>query len=56
MNDCVRRLQDVVFSENFLYLVFDYMDLDLKKHMESVVRVGMPPDLIKVSIPCPFVV
>ena len=56
MNDCVRRLQDVVFSRNLLYLVFDYMDLDLKKYMESVDPVGMPPELIKVSIPCPFVV
>jgi hypothetical protein len=33
-----------------------YMDLNLKKYMESVDPVGMPPELIKVSIPCPFVV
>ncbi|OIW18960.1 hypothetical protein TanjilG_09154 [Lupinus angustifolius] len=29
------RLQDVVHSERRLYLVFEYLDLDLKKHMDS---------------------
>ncbi|KAK7822757.1 cell division control protein 2 like protein a [Quercus suber] len=29
------RLQDVVHSEKRLYLVFEYLDLDLKKHMDS---------------------
>ncbi|XP_056166503.1 uncharacterized protein LOC130137927 [Syzygium oleosum] len=28
-------LQDVVHSERCLYLVFEYLDLDLKKHMDS---------------------
>ena len=31
----VDRLQDVVHSEKRLYLVFEYLDLDLKKHMDS---------------------
>ncbi|KAG5040633.1 hypothetical protein JHK85_013109 [Glycine max] len=29
------RLQDVVHDEKSLYLVFEYLDLDLKKHMDS---------------------
>ncbi|KAI3409583.1 Protein kinase domain-containing protein [Psidium guajava] len=29
------KLQDVVHSERRLYLVFEYLDLDLKKHMDS---------------------
>lgn len=29
------KLQDVVHSEKRLYLVFEYLDLDLKKHMDS---------------------
>jgi cyclin-dependent kinase 2 len=36
-------LQDVVHSEKRLYLVFEYLDLDLKKHMDS------SPDLAKDS-------
>jgi hypothetical protein len=39
----------VVHSENRLYLVFDYLDQDLKKYMDSVDPAGMPPDLVKVS-------
>ncbi|EXC46561.1 Cell division control protein 2-like protein [Morus notabilis] len=29
------RLEDVVHSEKRLYLVFEYLDLDLKKHMDT---------------------
>ena len=29
------RLYDVVHSENLLYLVFEFLDLDLKSHMDS---------------------
>ncbi|BAS76728.1 cyclin-dependent kinase A-2 isoform X1 [Oryza sativa Japonica Group] len=29
------RLQDVVHKEKCIYLVFEYLDLDLKKHMDS---------------------
>ena len=46
---CAARLQDVVHSENRLYLVFEYLDQDLKKYMESVDPAGMPAALIKVS-------
>lgn len=31
----IGRLQDVVHSEKRLYLVFEYLDLDLKKHMDT---------------------
>eukprot|EP01047_Picozoa_sp_COSAG01_P117094 COSAG01_NODE_45764_length_406_cov_1.296417_2_plen_66_part_01 len=41
-------MQDVVHSENRLYLVFEYLDQDLKKYMESVDPEGMPPMLIRV--------
>eukprot|EP01045_Picozoa_sp_COSAG04_P024527 COSAG04_NODE_3071_length_3200_cov_2.336021_3_plen_90_part_00 len=41
------RLHDVIHSENRLYLVFEYLDQDLKKHMDSVPG-GMSPQLIKV--------
>ena len=44
---CVLRLHDVIHSENRLYLVFEYLDQDLKKHMDSVPG-GMSPNLIKV--------
>lgn len=43
------RLQDVVHSENRLYLVFEYLDLDLKKHMDSCPDFAKDPRLIKVS-------
>eukprot|EP01045_Picozoa_sp_COSAG04_P009164 COSAG04_NODE_524_length_13127_cov_18.191511_20_plen_54_part_00 len=38
----------MVHSENRLYLVFEYLDQDLKKYMESVDPAGMPAALIKV--------
>ncbi|KAJ4950367.1 hypothetical protein NE237_027199 [Protea cynaroides] len=41
------RLQDVVHSEKRLYLVFEYLDLDLKKHMDSCPEFGKDPRLIK---------
>ena len=43
------RLQDVVHSEKRLYLVFEYLDLDLKKHMDSCPEFSKDPRLIKVS-------
>ncbi|PPE00280.1 hypothetical protein GOBAR_DD02694 [Gossypium barbadense] len=42
------RLQDVVHSEKRLYLVFEYLDLDLKKHMDSCPEFGKDPRIIKV--------
>ncbi|CAL5359181.1 unnamed protein product [Camellia sinensis] len=44
------RLQDVVHSEKRLYLVFEYLDLDLKKHMDSCPEFSKDPRLIKVTI------
>lgn len=43
------RLQDVVHSEKRLYLVFEYLDLDLKKHMDSCPEFSKDPCLVKVS-------
>ncbi len=31
----VNSLQDVVHHDDRLYLVFEYLDLDLKKHMDQ---------------------
>ncbi|MFQ6619012.1 hypothetical protein Gotur_001397, partial [Gossypium turneri] len=48
-SDCTLgdRLQDVVHSEKRLYLVFEYLDLDLKKHMDSCPEFGKDPRMIK---------
>ena len=43
------RLQDVVHSEKRLYLVFEYLDLDLKKHMDSSPEFTKDPRQVKVS-------
>jgi cyclin-dependent kinase 2 len=40
-------LQDVVHSERRLYLVFEYLDLDLKKHMDTCPDLAKDPRLIK---------
>lgn len=45
----VHRLQDVVHSEKRLYLVFEYLDLDLKKHMDSSPDFAKDLHMIKVS-------
>ncbi|URD80615.1 Cell division control protein 2 [Musa troglodytarum] len=41
-------LQDVVHSEKRIYLVFEYLDLDLKKHMDSCPELAKDPRLVKV--------
>ncbi|KZV42016.1 cell division control 2 isoform 1 [Dorcoceras hygrometricum] len=41
------RLKDVVHSEKRLYLVFEYLDLDLKKHMDSCPEFFQNPHLVK---------
>ena len=46
----VHRLQDVVHSEKRLYLVFEYLDLDLKKHMDSSPEFAKDPRQVKVSV------
>ncbi|CAI0440392.1 unnamed protein product, partial [Linum tenue] len=43
------RLQDVVHSEKRLYLVFEYLDLDLKKHMDSSPEFAKDPSIVKVQ-------
>ncbi|RWW27513.1 hypothetical protein BHE74_00019955, partial [Ensete ventricosum] len=44
------RLHDVVHSEKSIYLVFEYMDMDLKKHMDSHPEFFKDRRLIKVRI------
>ncbi|OIT32130.1 cell division control protein 2 homolog A-like isoform X1 [Nicotiana tabacum] len=44
------RLQDVVHSEKRLYLVFEYLDLDLKKHMDSSPEFSKDPRLVKMFL------
>lgn len=44
------RLLDVVHSEMKLYLVFEYLNQDLKKYMDSCPSSGITSSLIKVSI------
>ncbi|XP_047341655.1 cell division control protein 2 homolog A isoform X1 [Impatiens glandulifera] len=41
------RLQDVVHSERRLYLVFEYLDLDLKKHMDTCPEFYKDPSHVK---------
>ncbi|WOL10583.1 cell division control protein [Canna indica] len=41
------RLQDVVHSERRIYLVFEYLDLDLKKHMDSCPELAKDSRLVK---------
>ncbi|XP_019613562.1 PREDICTED: cyclin-dependent kinase 2-like [Branchiostoma belcheri] len=41
------RLLDVVHSEKKLYLVFEYLNLDLKKYMDSAPPSGLPSELVK---------
>jgi hypothetical protein len=45
-----QRLLDIVHSDTKLYLVFEYLDLDLKRYMDKVGDgEGMGPDIVKVS-------
>uniref|UniRef100_A0A0D9Z194 Protein kinase domain-containing protein n=1 Tax=Oryza glumipatula TaxID=40148 RepID=A0A0D9Z194_9ORYZ len=41
------RLHDVIHSEKRIYLVFEYLDLDLKKFMDSCPEFAKNPTLIK---------
>lgn len=50
--DALDRLLDIVHSDTKLYLVFEYLDLDLKRYMDKVGDgEGMGPDIVKVSPP-----
>lgn len=42
----VVRLRDVVHDETKLYLIFEYLDQDLKKYMNTV-GTGLPPHTVK---------
>ena len=44
------RLNDVVQSEGRLYLVFEFLDKDLKKYFEAC-EGPLPPQLIKATFP-----
>ena len=48
------RLLDVVHNDKKLYLVFEFLDQDLKKFMDSS-PLGLPIPLIKVSVQKIFV-
>ncbi len=45
------RLFDIIHQESKLYLVFEFLDMDLKKYMDNVSKKpdGMGPDIVKVS-------
>lgn len=45
------RLLDIVHSDTKLYLVFEFLDMDLKRYMDKVGEgEGMGPDIVKVSV------
>ena len=55
MTDCIThtRLFDILHQDQKLYLVFEFVDMDLKKYMDTV---GNSPDglsdlMVKVSHP-----
>jgi serine/threonine protein kinase len=49
----VVTLRDVVYSDNRLYLVFEYLDQDLKRYMDGCnAKSGLDPMLVKVSGKC----
>lgn len=44
------RLLDIVHSDAKLYLVFEFLDLDLKRYMDSIGdKDGLGPNMVKVS-------
>ena len=43
------RLIDVVHQDAKLYLVFEYLDLDLKRHMDNVKKEGFTAAHVKVN-------
>ncbi|KAJ3116476.1 Cyclin-dependent kinase 2 [Phlyctochytrium bullatum] len=44
----VVKLLDIVHQDQKLYLIFEFLDLDLKKYMDSIQGTGLNPSLIKV--------
>jgi hypothetical protein len=48
------RLLDIVHSDSKLYLVFEFLDCDLKKYMDTHGgKDGLAPGIVKVSHPQP---
>ena len=50
------KLLDVVHADDKLYMVFEYLTMDLKKHMdenagkaEGQTNPGLPPKMVKVG-------
>jgi len=43
------RLLDVVHCDRKLHLVFEYLNLDLKKYIDSSPVTGLPLSLVKVN-------
>lgn len=43
-----RSLEDVIHEDRKLYLVFEFLDVDLKKHMDSQPQAYRDPLLVKV--------
>ena len=41
------NLLDIVHSDTKLYLIFEFLDLDLKKYMDSTAPKGLSADLVK---------
>ena len=46
----VVKLLDIIHNDTKLYLIFEYLDLDLKKYMDSTAPHGLSPALVKVSL------
>ena len=47
------RLLEVVHNKAKLYLVFEFLDLDLKRYIDSVAKVGgVTPHIVKVGLYC----
>ena len=44
------RLEDVIHSDQKLYLVFEFLDLDLKKHMDANPHLCRDHRLVKVRL------
>ncbi|EGF84005.1 hypothetical protein BATDEDRAFT_36412 [Batrachochytrium dendrobatidis JAM81] len=41
------KLLDIVHNDTKLYLIFEFLDLDLKKYMDTTMPVGLSPSLVK---------
>jgi hypothetical protein len=45
------RLLDVIHSDSKLYLVMEFLDLDLKKYMDTIGdKDGLGPNMVKVRV------